>query len=178
MQINESVINGVFEIENKMFQDHRGLFVKTFHEETFEKNGLSTNFKESFYSVSAKNVIRGMHFQKPPHDHAKLVYVTSGEILDVVLDIRKDSATYGRSISFRLSSENGRSVYIEKGCAHGFLTLSNSATVVYSTSTVHSAEADSGVLWNSFNFDWGIQNPIISGRDEVFPSFAQLSEDC
>jgi len=176
MIINPTPLEGVFEIENKVFEDFRGKFVKTFHEEVFRSHGLECDFKESFYSVSRKNVLRGMHFQLPPHDHAKLVYVIDGEILDVAVDIRKESDTFGQYFSTRLSSDNSKSLYMDKGCAHGFLTLSKSATVVYLTSTVYSPDSDSGIKWNSFGFDWeGCTAPIISERDTKFASIECMS---
>jgi len=169
MIVKATQLDGVFEIENKVFEDHRGKFVKTFHEDAFKSHGLEYDFKESFYSVSKKNVLRGMHFQLPPHDHAKLVYVTDGEILDVAVDIRKNSPTFGEYFSTKLSSGNAKSLYMSKGFAHGFLTLSNSATVTYLTTTIHAPEHDSGIRWDSFGFDWwGCDNPIISNRDEAF----------
>lgn len=168
MIIKQTPLDGVFEIENKKFEDHRGIFVKTFNSDIFGEKGLEIDFKESFYSISQKDVVRGMHYQLPPHDHVKLVYVTDGEILDVALDIRKNSVTYGKHYFTKLSRENSKSLYISKGFAHGFLTLSKSATVVYLTSTIHSPESDSGIHWNSFGFDWGITMPIISQRDSDF----------
>ena len=104
-----------------------------------------------------------------PMAHDKLVYVTAGEILDVALDVRKGSPTYGESYSAILSGDNHKSLYMGKGIAHGFLTLSESATVVYLTSTVHSVECDKGVKWDSFGFDWGLKHPILSDRDKSFP---------
>lgn len=168
MYIKPTYIDGIFEVENKKFEDQRGLFVKTFQAEMFEENGLQSDFKESFYSVSKKNVLRGMHYQLPPHDHAKLAYVTSGEILDVALDVRKCSPTFGKCFSTKLSSENAKSLYMAKGFAHGFLTLSESATVVYLTSTVHTPGSDAGIKWDSFGCVWGVENPIISDRDKFF----------
>jgi dTDP-4-dehydrorhamnose 3,5-epimerase len=173
----KTTLDGLYEIHNKVFEDHRGGFVKTFHEETFRENNLETNFKESFYSVSKKGVLRGMHFQKPPHDHVKLVYVTNGEILDVALDIRPNSESYGQCFSVNLSKSNAKSLYIPKGFAHGFLTLSESATVVYLTSTVHNPTADTGIHWNSFGFDWKITQPIISERDSNFIKLKNLHEN-
>lgn len=171
MLIEQTPLQGVFEISNKRFEDHRGVFVKTFHAGAFAEYGLETDFKESFYSVSKKGVLRGMHFQLSPHDHAKLVYVTEGEILDVALDIRKESPTFGRFFSTILSSENSKSLYMAKGFAHGFLTLSDIATVTYMTTTVHSPESDSGIRWDSFGFDWqNERQPIISERDLNFPA--------
>jgi dTDP-4-dehydrorhamnose 3,5-epimerase len=175
MEFKKTNLDGVFEINNKIFQDQRGSFVKTFHQSLFADNGLDYDFRESFYSVSKKNVLRGMHFQLAPHDHAKLVYVTDGEILDVAVDIRKDSSTFGQYYSTNLSSQNAKALYMAKGFAHGFLTLSDSATVVYLTTTVHAPESDSGIHWGSFGFDWnGVDSPIISERDSAFNSLHDL----
>lgn len=168
MKLVETPLSGLYELENNVFSDERGLFVKTFHHDFFEKNNLDSDFKESFYSISNKNVLRGMHYQKAPHGHTKLVYVTSGIILDVVLDIRKGSDTFGHFYSTELSEKNRKSIYIPDGFAHGFYTISESATVVYQTTTVHNEKSDSGILWNSFGFDWGIESPIISDRDLQF----------
>ncbi|MBE0471746.1 MAG: dTDP-4-dehydrorhamnose 3,5-epimerase [Methyloprofundus sp.] len=168
MKVIPTPLDGVFEIENRVFQDHRGMFVKNFHEGVFKEAGLETEFKESFYSTSTKGVLRGMHFQLPPHDHAKLVYVTSGKILDVAVDIRKGSPTFGQYFSTKLSTDNSKSLYMAKGFAHGFLTLSASATVVYMTTTVHTPESDAGIRWDSFGFDWLVENPIMSDRDKNF----------
>lgn len=174
MRIVETILEGVYEIHNRKFEDNRGSFVKTFHEDVFREAGLETDFKESFYSVSKKGVLRGMHFQLPPHDHAKLVYVVDGEILDVAVDIRNESPTFGQYFSTILSNENVKSLYMSKGFAHGFLTLSNSATVVYQTTTVHAPASDSGIRWDSFGFDWerffSINELVISERDCAFPS--------
>ncbi len=175
MKIETTNLEGVFEVENIKFKDKRGVFVKTFHEGVFSENGLETDFKESFYSISRKGVLRGMHFQLPPCDHAKLIYVTEGKILDVVVDVRKNSPTFGRYFSTHLSSENVKSLYIAKGFAHGFLTLSNTATVVYLTSTAHSPEADSGIKWDSFGFKWTENSKhIISERDNMLPSIDDI----
>lgn len=172
MKFQDLDIEGCYSVQNFRASDNRGLFVKTFHKEEFFNKGLQTEFAESYYSSSKKNVIRGMHFQLPPFEHDKLVYVTHGEILDVVLDIRKNSKTYGKYISVKLK-EFGDSIYIPRGCAHGFLTLSIQATVVYNVSTTYNSSADAGLLWNSFGFDWKINNPIISERDSLFEWFSK-----
>lgn len=151
--------------------DERGSFVKPFHAEEFEKNGLRTDFRESFYSTSKKGVIRGMHFQKPPHEHLKLVFVTAGQVTDVVLDLRKNSPTYGQALSFELSAENKLQLYIPVGCAHGFCVRSEEATVIYFTTKEHHAASDSGILYNSFGFNWGVENPVLSERDLSFERF-------
>jgi dTDP-4-dehydrorhamnose 3,5-epimerase len=140
MEFIKTKLEGVFIIQPKKFSDLRGVFVKTIHEETFASIGLSCKFKESFYSVSKKNVIRGMHFQIPDEDHDKLVYTVKGIIIDVILDLRKQSPTFGQYIAEELSEENRRSVYIPKGLAHGFLSLENDTIVEYHTTTVQSRD--------------------------------------
>ncbi|ASN86356.1 dTDP-4-dehydrorhamnose 3,5-epimerase [Pectobacterium versatile] len=168
MKINTTNLANLYEIENRLFKDERGFFVKTYHAPTFIENSLENNFTESFYSTSHKGVLRGMHFQLPPYDHTKLVYCASGEILDVVVDIRIGSKTFGNYFSTILSAEKANALYIGRGYAHGFLTLSESATMVYMTSTVHAPDYDAGIRWDSFGFDWGIDKPIISTRDLSF----------
>ena len=171
MNIAKTKISGIYEIENRQFSDNRELFVKTFHAKTFKQYGLNDDFKESFYSVSQKGVLRGMHFQLPPRDHDKLVYVVQGEILDVALDIRSGSDTYGEYYSTTISSQNCRCLYLAKGIAHGFLTLSETATVIYSTTTEYSHSHDTGIRWDSFGFEWPKMDYIISDRDLNFEKF-------
>ncbi len=172
MKIIETDIEGLFVLEYNCFNDHRGNFVKTIHQETFNNFGLDSDFKESFYSISKKNVIRGMHFQIPPDDHSKLVYVVSGKILDVVLDIRINSKTFGNYFSIEIDSKKPVGIYIGKGLAHGFLSLNDESIVEYHTTTPHSALNETGINYDSFNFNWnGIKNPIISDRDLNFETF-------
>lgn len=168
MKINSTLINGVYVIENFNADDNRGSFIKIVNEEEFAKNGLSCDFREQYYSISKKNVIRGMHFQLPPCDHVKLVHVIKGKVLDVILDIRKNSKTYGKAISFELNSEERKSIYIPSGCAHGFKSMEDDTIMLYNVTTVYNKEADCGILWDSIGFDWDIENPIISSRDLSF----------
>ncbi|NYS59720.1 dTDP-4-dehydrorhamnose 3,5-epimerase [Vreelandella salicampi] len=168
MKINNTFLPEVYLLDNFFHKDDRGYFVKIFNKQIFKENKLNAEFKESFYSISEKNVIRGMHFQTPPMDHEKLVYVISGSILDVVIDVRKSSPTYGKSIAFDLNEKNKRSLYIGRGFAHGFLTKSKTAIVGYMTTSLYSKEHDTGIKWDSFGFDWGISDPIISQRDANF----------
>lgn len=171
MNFESLEIGGVYLVHNFFTEDNRGSFVKTYHADAFKQIGLNEHFKESYYSTSKKNVLRGMHFQTPPYDHEKLVYVTEGSILDVILDLRLKSKTYGKHVSVQLNAfEN--SVFIPKGCAHGFLTLSQNATVVYNVTTVYNKDADAGILWNSFGMKWDVQNPILSNRDMSFEQFS------
>lgn len=168
MTIKSLTIDGVFLLQNFIAKDERGYFVKTFHAKDFFQNDLETEFRESYYSLSTKGVIRGMHFQLPPFDHNKLVYVTSGEILDVVVDLRKKSPTYGQYVTAKLC-EGSDSIYIPKGCAHGFLTVSEQALVVYNVSTEYQPSADAGIRWDTFGFEWlGVKEPVISQRDRSF----------
>ena len=168
MKIIETPIKGLYILETINFQDIRGGFQKLFNFDFFKENNLDTDFKEFYYSVSQKYVIRGMHFQLPPFDHTKLVYVSRGKIKDVVLDIRKDSKTYGKYFSIELDDNKAQYMYIPKGLAHGFVSLEDGSIVNYAQTSCYSKEHDCGILYNSFGFDWGIENPIISGRDTTF----------
>ncbi len=165
MKITPTKLSGVFLIENTIHKDNRGLFIKNFSKDIFLKHGISIVFEEIYYSVSNKNVIRGMHFQTPPHDHEKLVTVVTGKITDVVLDIRSDSRTYGEYIIVNLDSDKGQSIYIPRGFAHGFLSQSDGTTLLYLVSSVYNMHADEGVRYDSFGFDWNVKSPIISDRD-------------
>lgn len=174
MNIVETQLKGVRIIEPKDFQDERGGFVKIFHQASWLEANLPFQLAESYYSTSRKQVIRGMHFQTPPADHTKLVYVTNGAILDVVLDIRAGSPSYGQYISLEVSAENHKMIYIPAGFAHGFMALTDNACVTYLQTTMHSPEHDQGIRFDSFGFDWGISQPIISKRDQQFPSLAEF----
>lgn len=162
-------IPGVFEIDLFHAGDDRGMFVKPYHKNTLEAQGLVSEFRESFYSTNKKGVIRGMHFQHPPHDHAKIVYCTSGRLLDVILDLRAGSPTYGQCASIELSADNYKAAYMPVGVAHGFCVLEDHTTMIYLTSTVHAPQSDAGIRFDSFGFDWPEQSPTLSARDLEFP---------
>lgn len=168
MEKKELAIPGAFEIVCPFSVDQRGDFVKVLHAHSFSEAGLASSFLESYYSTSGKGVVRGMHFQIPPHDHSKLVYAVAGEVMDVLLDLRKDSTTYERFVTVTLSQERRNTVYIPSGVAHGFIVKSDRATLVYMTTTEYHADSDTGVLWSSFGLDWGIENPELSDRDKGF----------
>lgn len=174
MEFIEMEISGLFLIKPKKFEDARGKFVKTFHLDTLKEHGLSSDFVESYYSVSKKNVLRGMHFQTPPYDHEKLVYVPYGSVLDVIVDIRKGSPTYGVSVSQILSAENGHIFYIPKGCAHGFLSLEDNSNVTYMQTTMHAPNNDGGINYDSFSFTWNTEDAIISERDKALPNLSDF----
>lgn len=170
-EFKPSKLTGCFELQPKVFDDARGRFVKVFHEQAFAALGLETNFAEEYYSVSRKNVIRGMHFQLPPMDHVKIVYCVQGEVMDAVVDIRVGSPTYGQSSLFELNAAKANSIYIPKGMAHGFCTRSEQAIMVYKVSSIYSPEHDAGVLWNSVDITWPTTCAILSARDQSFPEF-------
>lgn len=171
MKLIETELEGVFIIANFHSSDERGSFIKTYHSEFFEKNGLCNDFKESYYSISKKDVIRGMHFRLPPHDHEKLVYVAKGEVTDVILDTRKSSKTFEKAISIALNDNNHRSVYIPKGLAHGFKSMVDNTIMIYNVSTIYNNEADFGVRFDSIDFNWNVDMPIISNRDKSLTTF-------
>lgn len=173
-KIIETDMPGLFLINFKKFEDERGLFSKPFEKEVFEELGLETKFVEDFFSISKKNVIRGLHFQIPPAEHVKLVYCTFGKIFDVVVDLRRGSPTYGKFQTFELSPERALALYIPKGFAHGFLVLSEVAVVSYKVSTQYSPEYDRGILWNSVGVRWPVEKPILSERDSKFPRFDEF----
>lgn len=167
-------IHGLFLIQPKRFEDQRGYFIKTFHAETFKPYGLNEPFVESYFSSSDKNVIRGMHFQTPPHEHTKLVYVSRGAATDVIVDLRRHSPTYGQFVSSRLDENNGFMFLIPKGCAHGFLALENNTVMTYNQTTMYAPDNDGGIRYDSFGFDWKIDNPVMSDRDLKFPTLADF----
>ncbi len=165
-KLKPSKIEGCFELQHNVFEDSRGQFLKLFNKDAFAAHNLDTTLSEEYYSVSYKNVIRGLHFQIPPMEHVKLVTCVDGNVIDVVVDLRTDSPTYGQYAQFELSSNNKNSVYIPKGLAHGFCVQSDRALILCRTSTVFSPEHDAGINWSSFGFNWPTSNPILSERDQ------------
>ncbi len=151
------------------FLDDRGSLTKC-----FSSQNTPIPIKESFYSHSHKDVIRGMHFQIPPHDHEKIIHVITGEIRDVLLDIRKNSPTFGECFTFILSEEKKQALFIPKGFAHGFHSLKES-TVLYLLSTTYHPPSDQGIRYDSFGYDWGINHPTLSKRDLEFLPFKSFA---
>jgi dTDP-4-dehydrorhamnose 3,5-epimerase len=171
--IEQTNVLGVRLIRPRIHSDTRGEFIKTFHEGFFSANGIDFCPREQFFSISKKSVLRGLHFQRPPADLAKLVFCVSGRIRDVVVDLRA-SGNPGEVYSCELTATGREMLFIPKGCAHGFLALEDAATVFYLTDAVYDAENDDGILWNSINFDWGISNPIVSPRDARLKRIEEL----
>ncbi len=171
MKIDQTKIEGLKVITLDRFNDERGSLTVIYDKKSLDQIGFLKNFNQNYYSISKKNVIRGMHFQIPPEDHAKFVYVTRGKILDVILDIRKNSPTYGQYATVELSSENHVAVFIPRGCAHGFLAKEDDSCVIYLQETMRSPENEAGIRFDSFELDWGLKEPIISSRDLSLPAF-------
>jgi len=171
MKIINTQIDGLKILVPNVFEDNRGRFVKTFNDTFFKEHNLNIKIKETYYSLSNKNVIRGMHFQTPPDDHMKLVYVPHGKILDVVLDIREDSLTFGKYFSIELSSNNSKVLIIPKGLAHGFKSLEDNTNVTYMQTTCYSSNNDEGIRYDSFGFNWDCNYPKLSDRDFSFQVF-------
>ena len=168
MKINKTPFEGLYVLETINYQDNRGGFQKLFNYDFFKENGLDTDFKEFYYSVSHKNVVRGMHFQLPPFDHTKLVYVNKGHIKDVCVDIRKQSPTYGKCFSVELDDKQTKYLYIPRGFAHGFMSLEDGSIVNYAQTSCYSKDYDCGISHKSIGFEWRVDEPIVSGRDLTF----------
>ena len=168
MEILKTPFEGLFLLQTINFQDNRGGFQKLFNFDFFNENGLDCDFKEFYYSVNNRDVVRGMHFQLPPFDHTKIVYVSKGQIKDVVVDIRKSSKTYKECFSIELNERKGQYLYIPKGFAHGFVSLEEGSIVNYAQTSCYSKDHDCGIDAMSIGFDWGVSEPVRSGRDLTF----------
>jgi dTDP-4-dehydrorhamnose 3,5-epimerase len=177
MQIRETFIAGLVEIFPRVFQDDRGFFFESYNEEIFKKLGLPTNFVQDNQSFSIKGVVRGLHFQNAPFAQGKLVRVISGRVLDVAVDIRPDSPTFGKHEVFELRSDTNNMAYVPEGFAHGFVALEDSV-FSYKCTNVYNKGAESGLLWNDpdLGIDWGVENPIVSEKDVILPTFKTLFE--
>jgi len=174
MQFGRELLPGAVLVSLNRFEDARGGFVKTFARGAFEAAGVDFDFREEFYSFSRKDVVRGMHFQLPPHDHVKLVYCPAGAVLDVLVDLRRGPGQ-GRVASVVLSGDDPAVLVIPRGVGHGFKALRDDSLMVYKTSTEHAPSHDAGVRWDSIGFDWGVEAPIVSARDAAHPSLADFA---
>ena len=176
MKVIETGFADLLLIEPKIFGDSRGYFFESYNEKIFAENGIEIKFVQDNQSMSSYGVIRGLHFQKDPHAQTKLIRVLSGSILDVAVDLRKGSHTYGKHFSVELSAENKRQLLVPKGFAHGFSVLSETADVLYKCDVFYNKASEAGILYNdpSLNIDWRIPTgkAIVSDKDLQQPSFA------
>ena len=176
MKINKTFIEDLLIIEPQLFKDHRGFFYESYNKNNLDKV-VNVIFVQDNESKSNKGVIRGLHFQAPPFDQTKLVRCVSGNILDVVVDLRTNSKTYGKFFSIELSSENNKQLFVPKGFAHGFQVLSETAIVNYKVDNFYNPKSDSGIIWNDkdLSIDWNTDlKPIISSKDLKLKSFKNL----
>lgn len=178
MKFIETEISDVIIIEPSVFIDERGYFLETYNQNKFEEAVGMTSFIQDNESKSSKGVLRGLHFQKPPFEQAKLVRCIEGEVLDVAVDIRKNSKTYGQHIAVILSGENKRQLFIPRGFAHGFLVLSDNATFAYKVDNTYAPEHDAGIRWNDkeLSIQWSMkENEVtVSDKDALLPTLSDF----
>lgn len=178
MNIIETNLAGLLLIEPKVFEDSRGYFLESYNSETFKNSGIDTIFVQDNQSFSSKGTLRGLHFQNAPYEQVKLVRVITGSIIDVAVDVRKGSKTYGEYYSVKLTGENKKTLFIPDGFAHGFLTLEDNTIVQYKCSNVYNKESEGGIMWNDpdININWGLMDePIISDKDKNNILFKDLN---
>ena len=182
MNIVETEIKGVFIIEPKVFGDNRGYFFESFSQREFESVIGPVTFVQDNQSKSSYGVVRGLHFQKPPHAQAKLVRVVKGKVLDVAVDLRKDSPTFGKYMTVELSDENHRQVFIPKGFAHGFSVLSEEAVFQYKCDEYYAPESEAAIAWDDqdLNIDWKVpaEDVVLSAKDRNHPSLKDYISKC
>lgn len=176
---HELRLDDVVVAEPDVFRDERGFLLESYDAEEFAENGISEGFCLDFYSKSEQGVVRGMHFQRPPHSQAKLVHCSVGEVFDVVVDVRPDSDTFGEYVSRTLSEENREILYVPEGFAHGFATLSENAYVHYKGSDTYAPEQQGGIHWADpdVGVDWPVDKPVVSERDQALPKLQEADLD-
>jgi len=174
MVFQETAIRGVISIQPKLFGDERGYFIETYNEEKYAPFLNGVQFKQDNLSKSKKGVLRGLHFQSPPFEQGKLVSVIQGSVLDVAVDIRKNSPTYGKYVSVILSGEIKNQLWIPPGFAHGFVALEDDTLFSYKCTNIYAPEYEKCILWNDFDIDWNIKSPIISEKDKIGVSFSNF----
>jgi dTDP-4-dehydrorhamnose 3,5-epimerase len=169
---------GLLLLEPRCFEDARGFFLETYNQDTFAQVGIPTPFVQTNHSYSTQGVLRGLHFQRAPHQMGKLVYCVAGEVMDVAVDIRPDSATFGQWEAVTLSGENRRLFYLPPGFAHGFCVVSETAHILYQCTHTYAPTHDSGIRWDDpdLNITWPCTAPILSEKDQHLQSFRQFVE--
>jgi len=178
MKFIKTEISDVYIIEPSVFGDNRGYFLESFNLEKFEENVCPIKFVQDNESKSSRGVLRGLHFQKPPYEQAKLVRCIEGKVMDVAVDIRKGSPTYGKHVSIELTGENKRQLFVPRGFAHGFSVLSDTAVFAYKVDNTYAPEFDAGIRWNDkqLNIQWGMEDSkvVISAKDTELPFFTEF----
>lgn len=176
MKIIETNVPDLLIVEPKVFQDERGYFFEAHNQKKLKESGLELTFVQDNESKSQKGVLRGLHFQKPPYAQGKLVRVIKGAVLDVAVDIRKGSPTFGRHHAVEITEENKKMFWIPPGFAHGFVTLEDETIFFYKCTNYYNKESEGSILWNDpdLNIDWGVQNPVLSEKDRQAPAFSHF----
>jgi dTDP-4-dehydrorhamnose 3,5-epimerase len=181
MNVLETSIKDVILFEPRKFEDPRGYFFESFNKDSFAKIGITQDFVQDNQSKSTRGVLRGLHYQTGVHAQAKLVRVLEGEVLDVAVDIRKGSPTYGKYVSAVLSADNNRQMLIPRGFAHGFVVLSPTATFFYKCDNLYNKDSEGGILWNdpTLNIDWQIapSEVLLSEKDAILPTMELCRND-
>lgn len=170
-------IEGPIEFFPRIFKDDRGYFLETYSLKMFEPLGIMPGFVQDNQSVSKKSTLRGLHFQKPPYAQGKLVRVATGRAMDVAVDLRRSSPTYGEHISCMLDAEKGNMLYIPEGFAHGFVALEDNTTFLYKCTNYYHQPSEGGILWNdpALGIDWMAEKPLLSPKDEILPLLKDLN---
>lgn len=173
MEVKNIFIDGPLVIQPKVFYDERGYFYESYNNEAFIKAGIDVTFVQDNQSLSQKGAVRGLHFQAPPYEQGKLVRVIKGAVYDVVVDIRKNSPTYGKYYGIELTEENFTMFWIPPGFAHGFSTLKDDTVFAYKCTNLYNKPSEGGILWNDAHLaiDWNVENPIVSDKDKTLPNF-------
>lgn len=178
MKFIKTKINDLFIVEPKLWKDERGYFYESYSQRAFEEAGIRVNFVQDNQSMSQKGTLRGLHAQTEPNAQGKLVRVIKGRVIDVAVDIRKESETYGQHVAVELSEENHRMLWVPVGFLHGFVTLEDNTIFTYKVSSAYNKSSEFGVMWNDpeLGIDWGIEENeiILSEKDRVLPSFKDL----
>ena len=176
MEVTETGIEGLLVIKPKVFGDERGYFFESYHVQSFQKIGIEADFMQDNESLSAKGVLRGLHFQQPPFAQGKLVRVITGKVLDVAVDIRKNSPTYGEHYMVELSADNKLLFWIPPGFAHGFIALEDHTIFSYKCTNVYSKESEGCIVWNDpdLAINWGYAEPLVSAKDKEGAGFKEF----
>ena len=184
MKITKIKIEGLLIIEPDVFGDERGFFVETYNKERYVENGIDVNFVQDNLSKSVKGVLRGLHFQKEPHAQGKLVQVVTGSVLDVAVDIRHGSETFGQWVSVKLTEKNKKQFWIPAGFAHGFVSLEDDTIFNYKCTNLYNKKSEGAIAWDDahLSIDWqlsqyGIREPIISEKDKENTTFCNIDKD-
>ncbi len=175
MKVTKTNIKGLLVIEPTIFVDDRGYFYESYNSLEFARNGIDVKFIQDNQSQSKKGVVRGLHYQVGEFAQDKLVSVSNGAVLDVVVDIREDSPTYGKYFDILLTPENKKMLFIPKGFAHGFVSLKDNTVFNYKCSNVYNKESEGGIIWNDSTLDiiWHVSEPLVSDKDKSLPKFGE-----